>query len=262
MELTTDVFKNEVRAAYERARAIIRTPEIELAYIELAKHGKTPDTRTWARNLLFEKQLPALIDMASKNKYHIFKGNCAELVSSVLAIMDRAIELYEPSRGTRFWSFLSFHAMSAMNKEMYGDNLVHIPENLEKAGKRAEYASVESGYAPIQDGDSQTCLFDVMKDGEDAESICEDAVQGEYRDITGRLLAVLDHEEAYVVTKCFMEDEPEADGNPGTKPWSVSSLARHVGSSKEIISRRRKKALEKLRSALDADREWCIDQAV
>ena len=257
MELTTDVFKNEVRAAYERARAIIKTPEIELAYITLAKRGNAR-----ARNLLFEKQLPALIDMASKTKYNIFKGNSAELVSSVLVIMDRAIELFDPSRGKRFWTFLCFHAMSAMNKEMYGDNLVKLPENFEKEGRRAEFANIESGYAPIQDGDTKTCLFDMMKDSEDDATIFEDCVQNEYKDITGRLLAVLDHEEAYVVNKCFLECEPEADGTPGNKPWSVSSLARHMGSSKEIIARRRKKALEKLRVALDADRDWCIDQAV
>jgi DNA-directed RNA polymerase sigma subunit (sigma70/sigma32) len=257
MELTTDVFKNEVRAAYNRARAIISTPEVELAYISLAKRGNVK-----ARNLLFEKQLPALIDMASKTKYNIFKGNSAELVSSVLAIMDRAIELFEPARGKRFWTFLCFHAMSAMNKEMYGDNLVKLPENFEKDKKRAELASIESGYAPIQDGDEKTCLFDVMKGGDDAADIYEESLQGEYRDITGRLLAVLDREEAYVVSKCFLECEPEADGNPGNKPWSVSSLARHIGSSKEILARRRKKALEKLHAALDSDRDWCIDQAL
>ena len=257
MELTTDVFKNEVRAAYNRARAIIKTPEIELAYINLAKRGNA-----MARNLLFEKQLPALIDMASKTKYNIFKGNSAELVSSVLGIMDRAIELFDPSRGKRFWTFLSFHAMSAMNKEMYGDNLVKLPENFEKEKRRAEFATIESGYAPIQDGDEKTCLFDVMKDSEDDSVIYDNCIQGEYKDITNRLLAVLDHEEAYVVNKCFLECEPDADGNPGCAPWSASSLARHIGHSKEVVARRRKKALEKLRNALDADRDWCIDQSI
>lgn len=257
MELTTDVFKNEVRAAYERARAKIATPEIELAYIKLAKRGNVR-----ARNLLFEKQLPALIDMASKNKYNIFKGNTAELVASVLRIMDRAIELYDATRGIRFVTFLSFHAQDAMNKEMYKDNLVRIPENYEKAKRRAEFASIESGYAPLQDGDSQTCLFDILKDDEDDTAIVDNSIQGEYKDITTRLLAALDTEEAYVVSKCFLECEPDADGNPGNKPWSVSSLARHIGSSKEIVSRRRKKALEKLRIAAENDRDWCIDQAI
>lgn len=257
MELTTDVFKNEVRAAYERAREIIKTPAIELAYITLAKKGNKK-----ARNLLFEKQLPALIDMASKNKYNIFKGNCAELVASVLKIMDRAIELYEPSRGIRFWSFLSYHAMSAMNKEMYGDNLVHIPENFEKEGRRSEFAAVESGYAPIQDGESKTCLFDMLKDEDSESAIYDTAIQGEYRDITSRLLSVLDNEEAYVVNKCFLECEPDADGNPGSKPWSSSSLARHIGTSKEIISRRRKRALDKLHVAAVADSDWCLDTSL
>ena len=257
MELTTDVFKNEVRVAYEKAIKVINSPEVELAYIALAKNGNIK-----ARNLLFEKQLPALINLASKNKYNIFKGNCAELVSSVLCMMDNAIKNFDESRGIRFWTFLSFHAKNAMNKEMYADNLVRLPENLEKAKRRNEFAAIESGHAPKQDGDTQTCLFDVLKSDEDDSVIVENSQQREYKDLTARLLSVLDKDEAYVVKKCYMEFEPDPDGNPGNRPWSVSSLARHMSSTKEVISRCRKKALEKLAAAGNAERDWCIDQSI
>lgn len=256
MELATDVFKNEVRVAYERAMRLIPNATVELAYIGLAKKGNIR-----ARNVLLEKQLPALIDLANTLGYATYKGNAAELVASVAIFVDRAIELFEPSRGLRFWTFLANHARNAMNKERYEDNLVHVPENLVKAGRRDEFAKIESGYAPIKD-DSTTTRFDTLKDAEDETTIVETCAQGEYKDITSRLLSVLDQDEAYVVNKCFLECEPEADGNPGNEPWSISSLSRHIGKSKEIIARRRKTALAKLRKAIDADRDWCINQAV
>lgn len=256
MELATNVFKNEVRMAYERARRLISTPEIELAYVKLAKRGNVR-----ARNVLLEKQLPALIELANGTGYAVYRGNAAELVAAVAAIMDRAIELFDVTRGIRFWTFLANHARNAMNKEKYEDSLIHVPENLVKAGRRDEFAKIECGHAPIHD-DSSITLLDTIKDDEDDTTIFNNSVQGEYKDITDRLLTVLDSDEKYVVNKTFLECEPDDEGNPGNEAWSISSLAKHVGKSKEIIARRRKTALAKLRKAIDDDRDWCIDQAV
>lgn len=258
MEFAKEIFKNEVRAAYLRACGIIKSPEIENALIARAKRGDRA-----ARNLLFEKQLPALLDMANHSKYGVYRGNAAELVSSVMGIMDRAIELFDPTRGLRFWTFLRSHAFNAMNKESYEDSLIHVPENYVKANRRGEVASVESGDTAVGKKDGVTVTrFDLMAGDDGNETVFGRLVEREQEGIAGRLLTALEKDEQYVVEKCYLEDEPDEAGNPGSRPWSAASVARFTGSSKECINRIRKAALAKMRKALDADRDWCIDQSV
>jgi len=258
MEFAKEIFKNEVRAAYLRACGIITSPEVENALIARAKRGDRA-----ARNLLFEKQLPALLDMANHSKYGVYGGNASELVSSVMGIMDRAIELFDPTRGLRFWTFLRNHAFNAMNKESYEDSLIHVPENYVKANRRGEVASVESGDTAVGKKDGVTVTrFDLMAGDDGNETVFGRLVEREQEGIAGRLLTALDRDEQYVVEKCYLEDEPDEAGNPGSRPWSAASVARFTGSSKECINRIRKAALAKMRKALDADRDWCIDQSV
>lgn len=256
MELSTDTFKDGVRIAYARACRLIPDRATEEAYLRLAKAGNRD-----ARNVLFERQLPALIDLASKGKYAMYRGNAAELVAAVMVVFDRAVELFDAGRGCRFWTFLTAHAMNAMNKETYEDRLVHVPENYVKAGRADEMARVESGHAQIKDADDGACLFDVLE-GAGAGEIVDAAAAGEYRDITARVLGCLTDEERDLVEKCYLEDEPGADGGVGAHAWTVASVARLRGTSKDLMRRRHAQAIAKLRREIDADRDWCIDQRI
>lgn len=256
MEKATDTFKDEVRIAYDRASKLIPNAEIEREFIKRAKNGDIT-----ARNTLFEKQLPALIKFASGNRYQVFKGNAAELVARALTVMDNVINDFDLSKGTRFWTFLQPRAMSEMNKEKYKDNLVHVPENYVKENRRDEFGKVESGHSPLKGGDGKTSMFDVLQ-GDTATTIIEDATQSQYVDITGRLLSALTSDEKEIIDKCFFELEPDEKGLPSNHCWSVSSFARHTGRSKDILARIHRNALAKMKTQLNLDRDWCIDQSV
>lgn len=255
MELATDIFKDGVRVRYTAARNLLNTAAAENACIMLAKAGNRD-----ARNLLFEKQIPSLIDLASKGKYARYKGNAAELVAAVMVVFDRALELFEPSRGIRFWTFLAAHAMNAMNKEVYEDRLIHVPENYVKKGQADKMVRIESGHAPVKDCED-ACLFDTIC-GDTGDEIVEDSAQGEYRDITAKVLGVLTGEEKDLVRKCYLEEEADTAGNATAKPWSITSVAKFYGTSKDLMRKRHADALAKLRKEIDADRDWCIDQRI
>jgi hypothetical protein len=81
-------------------------------------------------------------------------------------------------------------------------------------------------------------------------------------DITGRLLSALTSDEKEIIDKCFFELEPDAKGLPTNHCWSVSSFARHTGRSKDILARIHRNALAKMKTQLNLDRDWCIDQSV
>lgn len=255
MELTTDIFKDEVRASYNRACALIPDAKAELVYIRLAKKGNRA-----AREALFARQLPALIDLASSINYAMYTGNCAELVSVAMQALDKAIQGYDMNSGYRFWTFFYPKALNEMNKEKYEDRLIHVPENYVKEGRANEFASIESAHTPLQDEDG-ACLLDVLK-GDTDDTIVDAAAQAEYEDITERILGVLNEQELDVVNKCYREIEADANGDATGKNWNVNSIARFYGTSKEIIRNRHKRALTKLRAELDLDRDWCIDQKI
>ena len=255
MELTTNIFKNEVRVAYNRACALIPDAQAERTYIKLAKQGNRA-----AREAIFARQLPALIDLASGLNYAMYTGNCAELVSVAMQALDKAIEGFDLNSGCRFWTFFYPKALNEMNKEKYEDRLIHVPENYVKKGRANELASIESGNTPVQDEDG-ACLFDLLT-GDTGDSIVDAAAQTEYEDITERILGVLNPQELDVVSKCYRDTEPDTNGDASCKNWNVNSIARFYGMSKEIIRNRHKRALTKLRAELDLDRDWCIDQKI
>lgn len=255
MEKATEQFKDRVRKVYTKASRVASSADAENAIIMRAKKGDIV-----ARNLLFEKQLPALINMASSDKYQHFRGNVEELVSAAMLAIDRAIELFDPSQGNRFWTFLRNHVFSAMNKECYEDRLIHLPENIVKANKCDKYVKLESGHKAVKDGGSLT-LFDTIE-GEAAESIVNYSAAMEYRHIADTISTVLDAEEKDIVDKCYMKDEADTDGRMSGHTWSFASIAGVTGSSKDYIRNKHKLALQKLRKKYCDESDWCYDQAV
>lgn len=258
MDLATSQFKNEIRVAYTRACKLIPTYDAEIHYIELAKNGNLA-----ARNLLFEKQLPALLKLAKSISYQAYTGNCAELVASVMSVMDGAINDFDTSSGNRFWTFLRARAMNAMNKEKYGDLLVHLPENYIKENRVNELAHVESGDAPVAGSGDRSTVFDTIRSAHsNSDEIFEASRQHEFSDITGTLLSVLDPVESKIIIKCFFESQPQSNDGQVNLPWSTSALAAHIGTTKEYINRKRKQALQKMKTRLDEERDWCINTDV
>ena len=255
MEKATEQFKDRVRKVYTRASKAAGSADAENAIIMKAKNGDIV-----ARNLLFEKQLPALIEMANSNKYQHFKGNVEELISAAMLAIDRAIELFDPSRGLRFWTFLRNHVFSAMNKECYEDRLIHLPENIVKANKCDKYVKLESGHAPVKDGGSLS-LFDTIE-GEAAEEVVNYSASREYKTITDNISCVLDSEEKDIVEKCYMNDEADADGRMSGHTWSFASIAGVTGNSKDYIRNKHKQAMQKLRKKYCEESDWCYDQSV
>ena len=256
MDLTTDEYKNSVRRAYERACKLIPNAEVEKQYIIKAKQGDIN-----ARNVLYEKQLPALIKLAESNNYRVYTGNAAELVAVVMPIMDEAIKKFDTSLGMRFWTYLYHQAKNAMNKEKYEDHLLHVPENHVKANRRNQFAAMESGDAPISGGEGRITRFDTFT-GDTEGTIIEHSQQREYRDITTKAMAALDKEEQYVVRKCFFEFEQPDPKKPDRLPWTTASLSKHSGMSKDLITRIRKTAIAKLRNTVNEAREWYVDATI
>lgn len=255
MERATEQFKDRVRKVYTRASKAAATADAENDIIMRAKKGDI-----LARNLLFEKQLPAVIEMASNDKYQHFRGNVEELVSAAMLAIDRAIELFDPSRGLRFWTFLRNHVFSAMNKECYEDRLIHLPENIVKANKCDKYVNIESGHQPVKEGGSIT-LFDTIE-GEAADTVVNYSASCEYRKIVSNISTVLDTEEKDIVDKCYMRDEADEVGRPSGHTWSFASIAGVTGSSKDYIRNKHKQAIAKLRKKYCDESDWCYDQAV
>lgn len=255
MEKATEQFKNRVRKVYTRASKAAATIDAETEIIMKAKKGNI-----LARNLLFEKQLPALIDMANSGKYQHFKGNAEELISAAMLAIDRAIDLFEPSRGIRFWTFLRCHVFSAMNKECYEDRLIHLPENIVKANECDKYVRLESGHATVKDGGSLT-LFETLE-GEAAEEVVNYSAAKEYKGIADNLYTVLDTEEKDIIDKCYMRDEADSEGKLSGHTWSFASIAGVTGSSKDYIRNKHKQALSKLRKKYCEESDWCYDQSV
>lgn len=253
MEKATEQFKDRVRKVYTRASRAASTADAENAIIMRAKKGDIV-----ARNLLFEKQLPAIIEMAGKDKYKHFKGNMEELISAAMLAIDRAIELFDPTQGNRFWTFLRNHVFSAMNKECYEDRLIHLPENIVKANKCDKYVKLESGYKSVKDGGSLS-LFDTIE-GEAADTVVNYSAVREYRTIADTITTVLDAEEKDIVDKCYNRDEADTDGRMSGHTWSFASIAGVTGSSKDYIRSKHKQALQKLRRKYCEESDWCFNQ--
>ena len=254
MEKATEQFKDRVRKVYTKASKAAGTVDSETAIIMLAKKGNV-----FARNLLFEKQLPAIIKLAN-DKYKRFNGNIEELVSAAMLAIDRAIELFDPTQGNRFWTFLCRHVFSAMNKECYEDRLIHLPENIVKANECEKYVNIESGYKTVKDGSNLT-LFDTLE-GEAADSVVNYSATREYKSIADSISVVLDSEEKDIIDKCYRQDEAGTDGKLSGHTWSFAGIAAATGSSKDYIRSKHKQALQKLRKRYCEESDWCYDQSV
>ena len=129
----TSYLRIQLSKAYEAAKKAISSADIEKEYIKKAKAGSQV-----ARDTLFNLYIPFVISYARSSTYTMYSGDMGDLISAAAIGFDRAIELFDSTLGYEFGCYYKWHIKNAMNKELYGDSVVAVPENLQKPAKNPD----------------------------------------------------------------------------------------------------------------------------
>lgn len=249
--------RKQLSDAYATAQKAITSGDAEREYIKLAKEGSQS-----AKDMLFNLYIPMVITYARSAQYEMYSGELGDFMSAAAIGFNRALELFDVTSGNEFGCYYKWHLKNALNKEMYGDCVVHVPENLLKPGKdengkvlrdedgkpiKKNPVKIISGDTIVGDDDSKTTLFETLSADcvrGIAEAECVDgSVEAEERD-TGRvideLLGALPAIECDAVKNMIMDDN-----HVSTRDWGESH-----GCSHEWARKVKNKALKRLRSKL------------
>jgi len=238
--------RNQLSAAYRNAAKVILNGDIEREYIKMAKAGSQI-----AKDTLFNLYIPVVIGFARSSTYEMYNGELGDLISAAAIGFNRALELFDTTSGFEFGCFYKWHVRNAMNKEMYGDCVVHVPENLIKPQKDEngnpvvkEQVSVVSANQPV-DNDSDTTLMDTLAS---TTSIAEDAEDADRAMVLGTLVDELPEIESDAIKRMVMDDS-----HVSTREWGEAH-----GCSHEWARRVKNKALKRLREKLSE--MYCDDR--
>ena len=102
---------NQLSKAYEAAKKVITSADIEKEYIRKAKAGSQA-----ARDALFNLYIPLVISSARSRNYEMYTGEMGDLISAAAIGFNRALELFDTSLGYEFGCFYKWHIKNAMNK--------------------------------------------------------------------------------------------------------------------------------------------------
>lgn len=241
--------RTQLSKAYEAAKKVITSPEVEKQYIIDAKAGSQS-----ARDTLFNLYIPMVITFARSSKYEMFNGEMSDLISAAAIGFSRAIELFDSSLGYEFGCFYKWHIKNAMNKELYADSVVAVPENLQKPAKgpdgkplldedgqpvKLNPVKVVSGDAMVGDDDSKTTLLETLSS--EGENGAEEAEERDRSALVNELLATLPEIECDAIKKMVMDDD-----HVSTREWGESH-----GCSHEWARKVKNKALKRLREKMN-----------
>lgn len=240
--------RNQLSKAYEAATKVITSADIEKEYIKKAQAGSQA-----ARDMLFNLYIPFVITGARSRSYDLFKGDMGDLISAAAIGFNRAIELFDTSLGYEFGCYYKWHLKNAMNKELYGDSVVSVPENLQKPVKgpdgkplldedgrpiKRNPVTIVSGDTIVGDDDSKTTLMETLC-GE-GENGAEEAESRDRSTIVNELLSTLPEIECDAIKKMVMDDE-----HVSTREWGESH-----GCSHEWARKVKNRALKRLREKM------------
>jgi RNA polymerase sigma factor (sigma-70 family) len=248
--------RKQLSQAYENAKKVISTPDIEKEYIRKAKAGSQA-----AKDTLFNLYIPVVISYSRSSSYEMYTGDMGDLISSAALGFNRALELFDTSLGYEFGCYYKWHIKNAMNKELYGDSLVAVPENLQKPAKdangkplldddgrpaRLNPVTIVSGDTAVGDDDSRTTLMETF--ASNASNGYEDAEEKDRERLVGELLSALPKIECEAIRKMVMDDN-----HMSSREWGDSHGRSHEWARK-VKNRAMKRLREKMSEMYIEDR--------
>lgn len=232
--------RTQLSNAYENARKAVPSPAVEREYIRLAKEGSQA-----ARDTLFNLYIPFVISYARSSTYAMYKGDMGDLIGAAALGFSRAIELFDMSLGYEFGCFYKWHIRNAMNKEMYGDSLIAVPENLIKPSKdengnpaNKNPVTIVSGDVPVGDDDSRATLLETMPS--ESTDVVGESEEGDRRAIVAELLESLPKIEHDAISAMVL-----GETHVSTREWGESH-----GCSHEWARKVKNRALKRLREKM------------
>lgn len=239
--------RNQLSKAYETAKKVITSAELEKEYIRQAKAGSQA-----ARDTLFNLYIPFVISGARSRSYEMYTGDMGDLISAAAIGFSRAIELFDTSLGFEFGCYYKWHIKNAMNKELYRDSVVAVPENLQKPAKgpdgkplldedgkplKLNPVKVVSGDTIVGDN-SKTTLMETLYI--ESENGVEESEERDRSNIIEELLSSLPEIECDAIKKMVMDNV-----HVSTRAWGES-----YGCSHEWARKVKNRALKRLREKM------------
>ena len=256
MKFGNEAFRKQLTAAYKAARKIVTSKKIELDLIAKAQAGSTV-----AREVLFNLYGPMIISFAFSRQYCMYEGELGDLMSAAAIGFNRALQLYDPSMKLEFGCYFKYHAVNRMNKELYGDNGVHVPENLCKTnvekmmknkgkvseldenGKPKRVVTMISVDTPVHsDEDHPHTMLDCLADSDgELHAVAE---EDERIDVINGILNSLPRVECDAVRSMVMSSKEDAE--------TTREFGTRYGYSHEWARKIKNRALKRIRQRLDA----------
>ncbi len=197
------------------------TEEEERRYLELAQKGDVE-----ARNVLIERNLRLVAHIMKK--YYAQTADQEDLISIGTIGLIKGITTFDPGKGAR----LATYAARCVENEI----LMYFRSHRKSAQDVSLYDPIETG----ADG-APLALMDVVSEETDL------AEQVAAREMSGRLRRAVD--------ECLTDQEKTVIrlryGLDGEKPQRQRQVAEQTGISRSYVSRIEKRALGKLREALE-----------
>lgn len=223
-------FATTIDTLYHRSMAAIRSRDDEAKVIAAARAGSRD-----AVELIAGLCYPAIIKTASKPRYARFSGQLSELVAEAIAALPAAIADFDTSAGTRFITFFNPRIFNALNKAVFADNLVHIPENRLRNGEALAIARFVESDGEV-DEEHPGISVDSVTAKESELSIAEEIDARTIRDAIARnARAALEPDERDIILAILADDS-----------WSTDTHAMKTGMARERVAAIRKRALKKL----------------
>lgn len=196
--MTAKSIRNRFHAEYFQARKAIPNRDVEAVYVQRAKEGDRA-----AFNTLVYKYIPFLYKMANQRKEQSYNLSSDEMVNASIVGLRKAVAAFDPTRGTSFFTLVSYKALNEMNKAAYGSLLVKRPENQLKAKDKSKIPSVAMLSLDRKD-DKQMSLMDMM--ASDIQSD-DEALRRETVNVAQQFMSLLMPQEHEVIKRLYMYDD-------------------------------------------------------
>lgn len=197
------------------------TAEEERYYLQRSAQGDLE-----ARNILIERNLRLVVHIMKK--YYAQDSDQEDLISIGTIGLIKAVSTFDASKGTR----LATYAARCVENEI----LMHFRAQRKSAQDVSLSDYIETG----SDG-AALSLMDVVS--EDSDLLEQVTTREAVRQLRQVMDTCLTEQERQVITMRY--------GLDGEKPKRQREVAHHCGISRSYISRIEKRALEKLRAALE-----------
>lgn len=197
------------------------TAEEEQHYLALAAQGDLE-----ARNILIERNLRLVAHIMKK--YYAQEADQDDLISIGTIGLIKGVTTFDPSKGAR----LATYAARCVENEI----LMHFRSQKKSSQDVSLSDLIETG----ADG-AALALMDVVSDNEDL--LDRVSTREDLRRLCLTIDKVLTPQERQVIIYRY--------GLGGVKPMRQREVAKHTGISRSYVSRIEKKALQKLKTALE-----------